>query len=321
MNKKIFIIASLILFFSFGVCRAEERVSPVAATVHMIKSKIRIGDEVRLLVQVDRPRKFKILPLDPKINVAPFEIKSIDGAPVVKGQNRIQEIYGVTLTVFEIGDLKIPSFSIRYEDGQGNAGEAKTEPVSVKVVSIGKKLTDKDDIRPIKGPVSLDLEHFKDVLLSLTVFLLSVLLIVLIILRRIRESKNLESRKPIHERVKIELNRLKDQGFLEEKNYKAYYSEFSNILRRYLERRFTIEALDRTSTEILEELKSASLSGDITGKIAEVLNESDLVKFAKFAPNYELSGQLENMLSEIVESTTPDPKEHPREHGGKVVAK
>mgnify|MGYP001559896564 CR=1 FL=1 len=138
-------------------------------------------------------------------------------------------------------------------------------------------------------------------LASLLTGLFVLLLIVLIVLRKRRELRDAENRKPPHERVKIELHRLKDHGYHEEKNYKAFYSELSDILRRYLERRYGMEALEHTSSEILEELKRRSLDKETLDAAARVLTGSDLVKFAKLAPSYELAGQLETLLLQAVE--------------------
>ena len=126
---------------------------------------------------------------------------------------------------------------------------------------------------------------------------------LLVVLRKIREIKDLESRKPLHERVKIELARLKDQGYLEEKDFKSYYSGFSDVLRRYLERRFEIDALEKTTVEVVENLEKGPIEKDVLRAIREVLSQSDLVKFAKLVPSYDLAGELETLLLDAVERT------------------
>ncbi len=287
---------------------AEPQNSPVKAEARVLRSRVRIGDEIRLLVLVDHPRKYTLTPPDAKFPVAPFEIKRVDPAPVIKGQNRIQETFRLTLTVFQTGDLEVPAIPIEYRNEDGEPGRVMTEAVPVKVVSIGKKLTDKDDIRPIKGPVSTGLRQFW---LGLEILLASALFIFLvakIVLRIGRERTNLESCKPLHERVKIELNRLKDKGYLEEKDYKSYYSGFSDVLRRYLERRLGVEALERTTSELVEELAKSPIDPEALKEIREVLEESDLVKFARLLPSYELAGRLEGLLLDAVERTKPVPE-------------
>ena len=284
----------------------------VSAEVRALRSSIRIGDEVRLLLTVEHPRKYSVTFPSEKINVSPFEVKNVDPEVIRKGQNRVRETFRLTLTVFQIGDLKVPPITVQYTDDAGNPGQVATEPLSVKVASIGKKITDKDDIRSIKKPVSIGLFGFWSTLASIVAGMLTIFLIVKIIVRRWRDRNNAENRKPPHERVKIEIGRLKDHGYLEEKNYKAFYSEFSNILRRYLERRFQVEALESTSAELVEELKGISLEKEVLEAVREVLTEADFVKFAKSTPSYELAGHLEALLLDTVERTKPQAEEKKR---------
>ncbi len=282
---------------------ATEGVSPVTVQARILKSKIKIGDEIPLFLQVDRPRKYLVVPPSEKLNLSPFEIKKLEPVPTSKGQNRVQETYRFTLIVFQTGDLKIPPIPVHYTNENGESGETLTQPIPVKVLSVGRKITDKDDVRPIKGPVSTGLVGFKSGLLSLLALALFIFLVVKITLRKLRERKDLESLKPPHERVKIEILRLKDKGFLEERKYKDFYSELSDILRRYLERRFAIEALEKTSSEIRLDLEKNAFDRELTSRIWEVLSESDLVKFAKYTPDRALADRLEQDILKIVEAT------------------
>ena len=286
-------------------CSAAEKISPIEVTARVLKSKIKIGDELRLLVQVDRPRKFTVSPPSEKADLSPFEVKHMDAAPVVRGQNRVQETYGFTLTVFEIGDLKIPSLPIRYQDESGRPGETRTEPVPVTVTGVLKKLTDKDDIRPIKGPVSVSLLRFRNWIFGILAGLLTVFLIVKVFIRWLKRNKDLESLKPPHERVKIELKRLNDQGLLAEKKVKEHYAGLSDILKNYMDRAMKLQAHEHTTVELLELLKEKNFEKEVIGKIRTVLEETDLVKFAKVVPPRDLADRLESDLLEIVELTRP----------------
>ena len=304
MTLSLFLIASLSI--------AAERSEPVQATARVLKPQVKIGDEIRLLITVEHPRKFSITPLSEKIDVSPFEVKKMD-PPVRKGSNRVQEIYGFTLTVFELGDLKIPSVPVSYQNESNRPGEVRTDAVPVKIVSVGKKLTDKDDVRPIKGPVSLGLLRFRTVLFGILAAILCVFLIIKVTRRWLRRQKELESRKPPHVRARLELERLKSQGLLEDKKVKEYYSGLSDILRNYMERAMKLEALERTTFEVLQEMKEKNHGSSLVEKIKHVLEETDLVKFAKNTPERTTADQLEREILDIVEAT--EPKGHPRASG------
>ena len=66
---------------------------------------------------------------------------------------------------------------------------------------------------------------------------------------------------------------------------KQFHTELTDILRLYIERRFEVQALEKTTDEILDELyelaesQKASLSN-----LSQILRLADLVKFAKYKP-------------------------------------
>ena len=90
--------------------------------------------------------------------------------------------------------------------------------------------------------------------------------------------------RPAHVIAFEELARLKEQKLWQQGLLKAYYTEVTEILRRYLENRYRVMALERTTDEILDDLKRLRMSGDLSGRAESLLRRADLVKFAKHAP-------------------------------------
>ncbi len=73
-------------------------------------------------------------------------------------------------------------------------------------------------------------------------------------------------------------------------NFKAYYSGLTDILRTYLAGRYGIGAMEMTSDEIIEALRSLSeeeLPKKSSMDLTSILRDGDLVKFAKFEPDPE----------------------------------
>lgn len=73
-------------------------------------------------------------------------------------------------------------------------------------------------------------------------------------------------------------------------NFKAYYSELTDILRTYLAGRYGIGAMEMTSDEIIEALRELSveeLPKKCSMDLTAILRDADLVKFAKFEPEAE----------------------------------
>ena len=82
-----------------------------------------------------------------------------------------------------------------------------------------------------------------------------------------------------------EVKKLQESGLIEAGDFDSYYTRLSEALRRYIEQRTGVEAMERATFEIRGDLERADLS---SGRILEVegfLDEADLVKFAKFEPD------------------------------------
>ena len=270
-------------------------------------TRVTVGDEINLMIQVERPKKAVMSPPSSKINLSPFELKRIEMLPPL-GKNRVKETVKVVLTIFELGDFKIPPVALSIEES-GRVEQVFSDPVDVKVVEVPKRVSDKDDIRPIKGPVSLGVWRIAQWVLGFLALALSILLMVKIIFRRLRQKEqDLESLLPAHERALLEWERLKAKGFLEARKIKEFYSELANILRRYVERSLEIETLELTTPEIMAALKEKNFREDALEKSRGLLENADLVKFAKFFPPRSLADELAEDLLRIIDWTRPAPQ-------------
>lgn len=66
---------------------------------------------------------------------------------------------------------------------------------------------------------------------------------------------------------------------------KAYQTELTDVLRVYIEQRFGVPALEKTSDEIIDELYELAQSQNASLKnLKQILALADLVKFAKYHP-------------------------------------
>ena len=290
-----FILIGAGLVWADGAVRVKTTASPLKATM---------GDEITLLLRVETPEGFAVSPPSAKSRVEPFELKSIVALPVIKKDAQAIQVFKLTLAAFDLGELTIPPIVLNFKTTSGRMDSVVSDPVKIKIIPTANHPKDKDDIRPIKDPVSFGRAMIKSVILGVIVLLVSGLLVVKIILRRRHRSPlDPESLKPAHERVLLELKRLNDKNFLSAGKTKEHYSELSDILRRYIERRFSVEALEFTTSEILKALKIKDLDKSVAEKMKEVLDQADLVKFAKFSPTRVVAETLEKELIQVVDST------------------
>ena len=111
--------------------------------------------------------------------------------------------------------------------------------------------------------------------------------------------------RPAHELATERLQALRQLSYGEAITSKAYYSELSDILRRYLAGRYALDIMDCTTLELLKELKNSPAPRTLTPAIREVLETSDLVKFAKDHPAASQAGMDWQRVSEVVAATRP----------------
>ena len=301
----LFFFSFFLLPFTFHLASAQIE-DAVKVSSRVLPTKAHLGDELRLLIQVSSPDGYSVTPPSDKNKLTPFEIKRVEARPAIKNNGYRIDTFVLTLTVFELGDLTVPPVSIIYADGAGRTGQAFSKAAKVKVNGVKKRSTDKEDIRPIKGPVSIDLRHWRDALFGVLALLLAVWLGIKIVLRRrSQQLRDLESLKPPHERAALELGRLQNGGWLEQGKVKEYYSELADILRRYLNRCFGFQTMDLTTLELLKELKQRGFYQDVIEKVRSVLENSDLVKFAKLVPARTLASTLVIEIQRVVELTMP----------------
>jgi hypothetical protein len=102
-----------------------------------------------------------------------------------------------------------------------------------------------------------------------------------------------------------ELALLKESDLPGKGKLKQFYIELSEILRRYIEGRFDIKAVEATTYELKRLLKHPDLTKEQSQAILEFLSRSDLVKFAKFQPTPDFPGNDFESVRNLVVETKP----------------
>lgn len=94
-----------------------------------------------------------------------------------------------------------------------------------------------------------------------------------------------EIKIPAHITALAKLMDLKTTEAWKREDKKGYYSELTDTVRRYLEERFSIYAMEQTTREIIQNLLNADISENDKQFLRGILAKADMVKFAKFKPN------------------------------------
>ena len=84
---------------------------------------------------------------------------------------------------------------------------------------------------------------------------------------------------------------------------KAYYSSVTDTVRKYLEERFAIQAMEETTVEIIKDLKFSDILSKDKFFLQEILKQADMVKFAKYKPDSQDGEKVLEKSIEFVERT------------------
>ena len=126
--------------------------------------------------------------------------------------------------------------------------------------------------------------------------LLGILLILLLAAaawygwKRWKEQKSLipfkkeEPKLPPHEQAIKELDAIREQKLWQQGLSKAYYTQITETLRRYIDGRFGINAMEMTSGEILDLIRQNDEAKPLYENLRQILLLADFVKFAKMNP-------------------------------------
>jgi hypothetical protein len=109
-----------------------------------------------------------------------------------------------------------------------------------------------------------------------------------------------------HEIAYDELLALKEKQLWQSQQFKLYYTELTEILRRYIYNRYTIEAMEQTTDDIISEFrqnKQLREKKDEIKLLSDVLRLADLVKFAKYQPLPDECSRSFSQVETFVDNT------------------
>lgn len=266
----IFLLISIIAFAQNPMVKAQ-----------IETSQIRIGEQFNLRISVNEIENVIL----PKLELKGLEV--IDSAMIDTLGNMLVQKY--IITGFDSGAYYIPQQQVFVKN---QAYLTDSLLVNVATVAIDTTKIKKFPIKAIKAePYTFD--DFK-----IYVYILLVALVIIgfwiywfVIRKRKMEIEEPTFRAlPPYDEAIYKLNELDEKLLWQNNKVKEYYSELTEIVRGYIERELKVPALEKTTDEIIETLKdfneaeTISTSKETIDKLKALLQEADLVKFAKSKP-------------------------------------
>lgn len=259
--------------------------------VSMDKNKIRIGEQIKMNIRIDfsDPNTNIIWPVfGDTLTTAKIELVSQSDV-IRRNDSGMYESREMIITSFDSGYHAIPPIPLVV-----NGDTLHSDALLLQVEGVAVDTTQQfRDIKGIADEAYTWADFFRDlwywimehIYLVIGLFVLLTGLIYFFIKSRKKELQPAPLPSiPAHIEAFGKLRLLENKLLWQNGQSKEYFTELSEIIRHYIERRFEVPALEQTTDEVLHFLRVMEMDEEARRHLVYVLKLSDLVKFAKENP-------------------------------------
>lgn len=297
----------LAAFAGPGDDRADAGVlPPLQLTVRAVEKAAKLGEPFAVEVSVTH------LPEQRYELVTPGDLGDFEYLGQERKRQDGRESSTTTLTVrlsaFALGKLKTPGLSLEVSAPEGvvtlPVPGVEVEIVSTLPPDAAQKGADMHDVRP---PEEVPVRTWRALYALLG--LLGAALAAWALVRWLRRPRPVVAApapppEPLEVRTTRALDTLAKENLPGQGRYKEFYFRLSEIVRGYLGERFAFEALESTTPELLDALRTRPTPGLEVEPLAAFAHQSDFVRYAKSEPTPdECKAHLE-LAYRVVHATT-----------------
>ena len=286
--------------------------SQVVVSASIDSVQMFIGEQAKLTIKAIQPQDYTLqFPIFSDSIASNLELVSTLKPDTVQLENeKLQISNSYIVTAFDSALIYIPGFELK-------AGEETylTNPISIKIVDMPVDTTQQaiNDIKNVYQP-PIDWMFYLTIVGSILLALLLLALVIYLVDKYLKSRKNKDTEpepEPIdprkaHEIAYEELEVLRQKQLWQSQQFKAYYTELTEILRRYISNRYAIDAMEQTSDDIISEFrrnKELKEKKEEIKLLSDVLQVADLVKFAKWQPLPDECERSFHQVTQFIDNT------------------
>ncbi|MDD2436143.1 MAG: hypothetical protein PHG27_02165 [Massilibacteroides sp.] len=274
----------LVLVFFCGKLFAQKTLIDVTAD----STAILIGEQTVLHMSVTTDKGKDVLPLIPRDTLMQgVEVLNLSVPDTIFiDNNRIVIKQDILVTSFDSALYLLPPLKVI--DG---ADTISSNQIALKVSTVPINMDKPEeffDIKSVWKPPFVLADYYP--LIYGILFALFLICVIGYVIQRLRNRKPLMPQRaqepllPPHEQAIKELDTLKQQKLWQQGRNKEYYTLLTDTLRKYIVRRFCINAQEMTSGEILDLICKTAEADSVYVNLKQILQLADFVKFAKLHP-------------------------------------
>ncbi|MCA9750852.1 MAG: hypothetical protein KC591_01560 [Gemmatimonadetes bacterium] len=308
-------VAGALLLGLLGATTAWTQTDVPHPTARVDTTAVPIGGSVTLTVEIPTPEGWFAEPPRLEGDLGPFRVRNLAETERTSDARR----FVARLVAMEAGPGEIPPVEMTVRHGEDEALVVATEGIPVEITSNlpppDPAATDSAAV-PAPAPFKPALEAPRDwrpVIVAAIALILGTALGFLL-WRRLRARGPADDVAPAAPRVPArpaweialeELDRIAAAGLVERGELRRQYEEVTFAVRRYLEDRYGVPALESTTDELRDRLRRAPVPPEQASRAVNLFAEADLVKFAKATPEATAARDTERRAREFVRATMP----------------
>jgi hypothetical protein len=290
--------ASLLLFILSGYLSAA---SSAVIFSSVSTRELSVGDRVHLSVTVMSPKGGVVVPPEPSSSFGTITVKEWNSRKFE--QTKADSlVFEYAITTYKTEPCTIPALSFVLE-AKDMRDTLKTEAIPLTLVpQITTDSADIMDLRPqqVTG---------KRPLLWLWLLVAAIMATAAALVGRYYFKRSQRPPPPPppppYEEAMEALAALESKQYLQKGLVREYVFELSDILKRYIERRFSINAAEFTTEEMLAWLGISPLAKEQRTAMEWFFRTADPVKFAKMVPDNETIDRFGAEVRSFLEATKP----------------
>ena len=245
----------------------------------------------------------------------PFEVqdqKLVE--PVAQDDGTLLSVREALVTVWAPGEHATPEYTISYEDAAGILHDLPVQPVQIRIVSVLPEQEEGDSTSAekydLKPQAALPRPPVWPWLLVGAAAAALLFLLIRWVLERRRGVDEASLPVPVDSRFPEEiaygeLDRIESLDLPSSGRWKEHYTLVTDCVRGYVEGIFHIQAMERSTEELLVTLRRERANGAALPDLSHLLEEADLVKFAKVRPSVERARASVGQARGFVDVTKP----------------
>jgi hypothetical protein len=273
-------------------------------------SQVFIGDIFDYSIEIVTPKEAKVNLPSFIGNLQHFEVKEMKNfrEDDKQGQQKVLSkfIWEATLNTFVSGDFFLAPQSVEVIVGKDTV-LTKTDPVAIKVMN--RTTGEETDILEAEGPIT---DPRMPTWVWVFLIILGVLLLIVLgwFLHKKWSKKEKAVLLPPYEEAVLAFKELQERHLLEQEEQAEYFTVLGLIIRRYIQRRFDVEILDATLTELRQRMAHVKgLPQAYKESVVLFSEETETVKFAKMKIEKDRCLFWNEWTDRLFEETRPQPEE------------